>query len=52
MVAQLRKFMSGVRGTNPQDTTGATMRPMAMTLADDQAITNVVAYINTLPQAR
>jgi hypothetical protein len=28
--------------------TGATMRPMSMTLADEQAMKNVVAHINTL----
>jgi hypothetical protein len=30
------------------DTTGAQMRPMAMTLANDQAVADVVAYIKTL----
>ena len=47
-VAQLTKFKSGIRGTNPADAEGAQMRPMAMTLADDQAVKNVVAYIQTL----
>ncbi len=48
MVNQLHKFKSGVRGTNPEDITGAQMRPMAMTLADDAAVNDVVAYISTL----
>ena len=48
LVAQLGKFKSGIRGTNPADAEGAQMRPMAMTLADDQAVKNVVAYIQTL----
>ena len=48
MVSQLTKFKSGIRGTNPADAEGAQMRPMAMTLADDQAVKNVVAYIQTL----
>jgi cytochrome c553 len=47
MVAQLRKFRSGWRGANPQDVTGATMRPNAM-LLDEDGIQNVVAYIETL----
>jgi len=44
----LKNFKAGVRGTNPQDATGALMRPMSMTLADDQAILDVIAYIQTL----
>lgn len=48
LVTQLKNFKSGVRGAQPNDTYGMQMRPMAMTLADDQAILDVVAYINTL----
>jgi len=48
LVGQLQKFKDGVRGTNAADTTGAQMRPMAMTLADEQAMQDVVAYISTL----
>ncbi len=48
LVAQLHKFKDGVRGSNPQDVTGSQMRPMAMTLADDQAVKDVVAYIHSL----
>lgn len=48
LVSQLRKFKSGIRGTNPKDVTGAQMRPMSMTLADEQAMKNVVAHIATL----
>ncbi|MFT3711116.1 MAG: c-type cytochrome [Archangium sp.] len=48
LVSQLHKFKKGIRGTNPKDVTGAQMRPMSMTLADDQAIKNVVAHIATL----
>lgn len=48
LVSQLNKFKKGIRGTNPKDVTGAQMRPMSMTLADDQAIKNVVAHISTL----
>ena len=46
-VTALQKFKAGVRGTNPKDTTGMLMRPMSMTLADEQAILDVVAYIGT-----
>ena len=48
MVSQLKKFKSGIRGLKPEDVTGQQMRPMAMTLPDDAAIANVVAYIETL----
>jgi cytochrome c553 len=47
-VTSLKKFKAGIRGTNAKDTTGMLMRPMSLTLADDQAIHDVVAYINTL----
>ncbi|CAM2009524.1 c-type cytochrome [Acanthopleuribacter pedis] len=45
---QLKNFKSGVRGSNPKDTFGMQMRPMAMTLTNDQAIQDVIAYIKTL----
>jgi len=48
MLAQLQKFKAGLRGANPQDTTGMLMRPMALTLPDEQAMKDVVAYILTL----
>ncbi len=47
LYAQLTKFKAGIRGTNAADTTGATMRPMAMTLANEQALKNVLAHIST-----
>jgi cytochrome c oxidase subunit 2 len=49
VIRQLRNFRSGVRGSDPQDTFGAQMRPMAMQLADDQAVEDVAAYIAKLP---
>lgn len=49
-VAQLAKFKAGIRGADPRDTTGMTMRPMAMALADEQAMRDVVAYIATLSE--
>jgi cytochrome c553 len=48
MFNSIKKFKAGIRGTNPLDTSGATMRPMSLTLPDDQAISDVVAYIVTL----
>ncbi len=48
LLKSLQKFKSGVRGAAPGDVTGAQMRPMAATLADEQAMKNVIAHINTL----
>ena len=45
---QLKGFKAGYRGSKPEDIYGMQMRPMSMTLADDQAIANVAAYITTL----
>ena len=44
---QLKNFKAGIRGTHPKDTYGAQMRPMSMTLANDEAIDQVIAYIST-----
>jgi cytochrome c oxidase subunit 2 len=49
-MTQLQKFRSGVRGTNPQDPFGMMMRNFAVTLADEQAMKDVIAYITTLSQ--
>jgi cytochrome c553 len=48
LLAQLKKFKSGHRGANPADIEGAQMRPMAMTLTDEQAMQDVVAHIMTI----
>jgi cytochrome c553 len=48
LVTQLQNFKTGVRGARPGDTNGALMRPFSMTLADEQAMRDVVAYIMTL----
>jgi len=50
LVAQLKKFKSGMRGRNPQDNTGAMMVGMANTLPDTAAMHDVVAYVKTLPR--
>ena len=48
LVRQLQYYKAGIRGTHADDVYGQQMYPMALTLADDQAIRDVVAYINTL----
>ena len=48
LVTQLENFKEGIRGSHEDDTWGQTMMPMAMTLATDADIENVVAYIGTL----
>lgn len=48
LVQQLQNYKSGLRAYDPSDTFGLQMKPMAMTLASDKAINDVVAYINTL----
>ena len=47
---QIRSFKKGIRGTHQKDTYGMQMRPMAMTLANDEAIDNVAAYIATFKE--
>lgn len=49
---QLQNYKHGIRGKHPNDVYGAPMRPMALTLADDSAVKNVSAYIQTLPKAK
>ena len=49
LVTQLQNFKAGHRGTDPKDTQGLLMRPMAATLATDQAVKDVAAYISSLP---
>lgn len=48
LVRQLENFKSGVRGGHPSDYYGKQMGFMAETLQNEQAIRDVVAYINTL----
>ena len=45
---QLRKFIDGVRGSHPDDTSGASMRASVANLAPGDAA-DVVAWIETLP---
>ncbi len=48
LARQLRNFSEGIRGGHPRDYYGKQMGFMADILADDRAIDDVVAYINTL----
>ena len=48
LISQIENFQSGVRGSDENDANGSIMRAMASTLADEQAIKDVVAYIGTL----
>jgi cytochrome c oxidase subunit 2 len=45
---QIENFRSGARAYDPKDTFGAQMKAIAPTLANAQAIDDVVAYIGTL----
>ncbi|MCC7461908.1 MAG: c-type cytochrome [Gammaproteobacteria bacterium] len=48
LVQQLRNFRSGLRGKHPKDAYGMQMLPIAAALADDQAVNDVIAYINSI----
>jgi cytochrome c oxidase subunit 2 len=47
MVTQLQKFRTGLRGDHPDDVYGLQMVPFAKALPDEQALLDVVSYINT-----
>ena len=48
LVHQLKNFRDGIRGSHPRDKYGEQMAFMARSLVTDEAINDVVAYINTL----
>ena len=50
LLTQLQNFKAGVRGTHVDDVTGAKMRPFSMTLPNEQAMKDVIAYIATLSE--
>ena len=50
VIRQLKNFRSGIRGADPNDTYGIQMRPMAMSLTDEQAIEDVAAYVALLDE--
>jgi len=47
-ITQLQKFRNGQRGADVRDIFGRQMAPMVAVLPDEQAMHDVVAYINTL----
>lgn len=48
LVGQLTAFRIGLRGTHAEDVSGQQMRAAAATLTDEQALTDLAAYIGTL----
>ncbi len=48
LTRQLKNFRTGIRGAHPDDTFGAQMRPMAMMLAGEQDIADVVAFLTSM----
>ncbi len=45
---QIKNYKEGIRGNDPKDIYGMQMAPMMATLPDDQAIKDVIAFINSL----
>lgn len=50
LLTQLKNFKSGYRGTHPADALGAQMRSVAQALPGEQAMIDLLSYINTLPR--
>jgi cytochrome c oxidase subunit 2 len=48
LVTQLKNFKQGIRGSHPQDMYGPQMALISEVFPHDQAINDLVAYINTL----
>jgi len=48
LVTQLKNFKQGIRGAHPKDMYGPQMASMAAILVDDEATSDLVAYINSL----
>jgi len=48
LIRQLKNYQAGARGVHKDDKYGPTMRGMASTLPSEQAIMDVVAYIDSL----
>ena len=49
---QLKNFKGGLRGANAKDPYGMQMRPMALTLANDQAVSDMAAYVSSMPASK
>lgn len=52
LARQLRNFREGIRGSHPDDTYGNQMRSAAQVLKNNEAIEDVVTYINSLQTNR
>jgi cytochrome c oxidase subunit 2 len=52
IVSQLKNYKAGVRGADPKDIEGMQMRPMAMTVADEAAMKDLAAFINSKAAAK
>jgi cytochrome c oxidase subunit 2 len=52
MSGQLTNFKKGIRGAHENDLYGRQMAAMATLLVDEEAVNNVVAYINSQPDER
>jgi cytochrome c oxidase subunit 2 len=52
IVTQLQHFKTGVRGADPKDLEGMQMVPMAKTVADEQAMKDLAAYIHSIGAAK
>jgi cytochrome c oxidase subunit 2 len=48
VVAQMKKFHTGQRGAHKDDASGMQMRAMSMMLQDEQAFSDIAAYVLTL----
>ena len=49
---QLKNYKGGIRGADPKDTYGMQMRPMALTLANEQAVSDMAAYVSRTPDSK
>jgi cytochrome c oxidase subunit 2 len=49
LITQLKNFKQSYRGAHAKDDYGSQMVQMASTLTDDQAVQDIVTYINALP---
>lgn len=49
---QLNNYKKGIRGANPKDSYGMQMRPMSLTLSNDQAVSDMAAYVSSMPDSK
>jgi cytochrome c oxidase subunit 2 len=52
LVSQLKNYKAGVRGADPKDIEGMQMAPMAKTIANEAAMKDLAAYINSKAAAK